>query len=148
MYTREQYNACAEGKVVIDATNSLSAFPALAVHWDGNTSGGEMCAAALPKSAVISGTGFSPKHVGPIRYARNLEAIAELWIHLAVPPAGETRENWGWAFAFHAFMWWTAVRLTATQEMLRKLRKQTKRQKRKDHFVDLEGGKQLMYLVC
>ena len=146
MSTQEQYNVCAatlgagvEGKVVIDATNPLSAFPALSVHWDGNTSGGEMCAAALPKSAVfkafnttgaenmadptgatgalhmmfagdktkvdtaaaiISGVGFIPKYLGPIRYARNLEAIAELWIHLAFPPAGETKENWGRAFHF------------------------------------------------
>lgn len=146
MYTQEQYNACAatlgagaEGKVIIDATNPLSAFPALAVHWDGNTSGGEMCAAALPKSAVfkafnttgaenmadptgqtgalhmlfagdktkvdtaaavISGVGFSPKYIGPIRYSRNLESIAELWIHLAVPPAGTTKEDWGRAFHF------------------------------------------------
>eukprot|EP00605_Chrysophyceae_sp_TOSAG23-4_P000226 GSChrysophyteH1.ASY1.ANO1.263.1 assembled CDS len=146
MRTQEQYNACAaslgagaEGKVVIDATNPLTAFPELAVLWDGNTSGGEMCAAALPKSAVfkafnttgaenmrdptgqtgalhmlfagdktkvdtaaavISGVGFTPKYVGPIRYARNLESIAELWIHLGFPPAGETKENWGQAFHF------------------------------------------------
>ena len=31
---------------------------------------------------VVAGVGFKPKYVGPIRYARNLEAIAELWIHL------------------------------------------------------------------
>lgn len=37
---------------------------------------------------VVSGVGFKPFYVGPIRYARNLEAIAELWIHMAVPPLG------------------------------------------------------------
>jgi predicted dinucleotide-binding enzyme len=54
-------------------------------------------------AAIVAAVGFRPRFVGPIRYARNLEAIAELWIHLAVPPAGETRENWGrsWNFAVH-----------------------------------------------
>ncbi len=33
---------------------------------------------------VVRGVGFTPIHVGPLRYARNLEAIAELWIHMAV----------------------------------------------------------------
>lgn len=28
---------------------------------------------------VVAGVGFVPKYVGPIRYARNLDAIAELW---------------------------------------------------------------------
>ena len=37
---------------------------------------------------VVAGVGFKPFYVGPIRYARNLEAIAELWIHMAVPPLG------------------------------------------------------------
>ncbi len=31
---------------------------------------------------VVAGVGFIPEYVGPIRYARNLEAIAELWIHI------------------------------------------------------------------
>jgi len=51
---------------------------------------------------LISAVGFQPRYVGPIRYARNLESIAELWIHLAVPPAGFTKENWGRNFHFHA----------------------------------------------
>ena len=50
--------------------------------------------------ATVEAVGFTAQWVGPIRYARNLEAIAELWIHLAVPPAGETKENWGRAFHF------------------------------------------------
>jgi 8-hydroxy-5-deazaflavin:NADPH oxidoreductase len=37
--------------------------------------------------AVISAVGFKPFYVGPIRYSRNLEAIAELWVHMAIPPA-------------------------------------------------------------
>jgi predicted dinucleotide-binding enzyme len=37
---------------------------------------------------VIRAVGFKPFYVGPIRYARNLEAMAELWIHMAVPPLG------------------------------------------------------------
>ena len=46
---------------------------------------------------VIRAVGFKPFYVGPIRYARNLEAIAELWIHMAVPPLGArktTRNFW------------------------------------------------------
>jgi hypothetical protein len=42
---------------------------------------------------VVRGVGFSPIFVGPIRYARNLEAIAELWIHMAV------RSSSGWLAA-------------------------------------------------
>ncbi|PNH05802.1 Metalloreductase STEAP3 [Tetrabaena socialis] len=48
---------------------------------------------------VISAVGFKPEYVGPIRYARNLEAIAELWIHLSVPGVG-TAEKWGRDFHF------------------------------------------------
>lgn len=150
MRTQEAYDALAsslgsgiEGKVVLDATNPLSAFPALEVLYE-NTSGGEMCAKALPSSfvfkafntigaehmgtpdgslipgsvgpltmlfagdaskkdiaaSVVSAVGFAPRYVGPIRYARNLESVAELWIHLAVPPAGFTQESWGRNFHF------------------------------------------------
>lgn len=52
---------------------------------------------------VISGVGFVPKYVGPIRFARNLEAIAELWINLGVPFIGRQHggtEDWGRAFHF------------------------------------------------
>lgn len=135
--------SCA-GKVVIDATNPLTAFPGLEVRWTGK-SAGEIIAENLPEAAVykafntigvehmidptggasdvdkpedmlvagddrpefkaialklVKDVGYVPRYVGPIRYARNLEAIAELWIHLAVPPAGDTKENWGrnWNF--------------------------------------------------
>ncbi len=50
--------------------------------------------------AVVAGVGFRPEYVGPIRYARNLEAIAELWIHLSAPPIGFTKEAWGRNFHF------------------------------------------------
>ncbi|KXZ42074.1 hypothetical protein GPECTOR_210g417 [Gonium pectorale] len=50
---------------------------------------------------VVAAAGFKPAYVGPIRYARNLEAIAELWIHLAVPGVG-TAEKWGHDFHFQA----------------------------------------------
>ena len=40
------------------------------------------------------------RYVGPIRYARNLEAIAELWIHLTVPSFGDTPVAWGRSFHF------------------------------------------------
>ncbi|KAG2499287.1 hypothetical protein HYH03_002865 [Edaphochlamys debaryana] len=49
--------------------------------------------------AVIKGVGFEPAYVGPIRYARNLEAFAELWVHLGVPGAG-TSAKWGRTFHF------------------------------------------------
>jgi predicted dinucleotide-binding enzyme len=32
---------------------------------------------------VIADVGFRPVYVGCIRYARNLEAMAELWVHMA-----------------------------------------------------------------
>lgn len=36
-----------------------------------------------------------------IRRHRNLEAMAELWIHLGVPGSGFGAEHWGRGFAFH-----------------------------------------------
>eukprot|EP00984_Skeletonema_dohrnii_P016145 scaffold7114_cov98-Skeletonema_dohrnii-CCMP3373.AAC.3 len=38
--------------------------------------------------AVVTAVGFKPFYVGPIRYSRNLEAMAELWIHMAIPGLG------------------------------------------------------------
>lgn len=49
---------------------------------------------------VIAAVGFKPVYVGPIRYARNLEALAELWIHLAVPNVKGQTEHWGRDFHF------------------------------------------------
>jgi 8-hydroxy-5-deazaflavin:NADPH oxidoreductase len=47
---------------------------------------------------IIAAVGFIPRYVGPLRYARNLEAMAELWIHCAIPPLPAA--NWGrdWTF--------------------------------------------------
>lgn len=127
------------GKIIIDATNPLGAFPeGLNVRWDKTNSGGEVLAEALPAAkvyktfntigvehmknpygkdmmiagdpddnarkiveAVVKSVGFKPFYVGPIRYARNLEAIAELWIHMAVPPLGgrTTSRNWWFSIA-------------------------------------------------
>jgi 8-hydroxy-5-deazaflavin:NADPH oxidoreductase len=52
---------------------------------------------------VISAVGFNPIYVGPIRYARNLEAMAELWIHCAIPPlpAANLGRDWSFAVARH-----------------------------------------------
>lgn len=38
----------------------------------------------FPALQVISTVGFAPVLVGPIRAARNLESIAELWIHMNI----------------------------------------------------------------
>lgn len=38
--------------------------------------------------SVVAAVGFKPFYVGPIRYARSLEAMAELWIHMAIPGLG------------------------------------------------------------
>ena len=38
--------------------------------------------------AVVAAVGFKPFYVGPIRYSRNLEAMAEMWIHMAIPGLG------------------------------------------------------------
>lgn len=48
---------------------------------------------------VIAGTGFEPRYVGKIRYARNLEAIAELYIHLGSPLLADA-DYWGRNFHF------------------------------------------------
>lgn len=130
-----------KGKVLIDATNPLTGWPALAIPW-GEKSGGEVLQEALPDTyvfkafntlgvdlmdkadgstlggtqltllfagagekvdtaaSIISDVGFKPEYVGPIRYAKNLEAIAELWIHLSAPPIGFTPVGWGRNFNF------------------------------------------------
>lgn len=49
---------------------------------------------------IISDIGWRPVYVGPIRYARNLEALAELWIHLYKPPNGIAGTWWGLNFHF------------------------------------------------
>lgn len=50
---------------------------------------------------VIAAVGFNPYYVGGIRYARNLEAMAEMWIHIGIDPL--PGQNWGtdWTFDIH-----------------------------------------------
>lgn len=53
---------------------------------------------------MISAAGFRPCYVGGIRYARNLEVMAELWHHLALPSWGSVPPDlsveWGYNFHF------------------------------------------------
>lgn len=49
---------------------------------------------------IIRGVKFSPFRVGPIHYARNLEAMAEMWIHMAVPGIPHTDVKLDGNFAF------------------------------------------------
>ena len=80
------------------------AFNTVGVEHMKNALGKDMMIAGDPEEAsrkivedVVAGVGFKPFYVGPIRYARNLEAIAELWIHMAVPPLAArttTRNFW------------------------------------------------------
>ncbi|KAG5182405.1 glycosyl hydrolases family 18-domain-containing protein [Tribonema minus] len=134
-----------KGKVIIDATDPITDFPAKAWRWEKGTSGAEVLQSFLPDATVykafnqvgvglmahgdgskikgwsggmltmmyagapekrdvaeqvISSIGWRPAYVGPIRYARNLEALAELWIHLHVTPNGIAGTSWGPNFHF------------------------------------------------
>ena len=51
--------------------------------------------------AVIAAVGFTPRYVGPIRYARNLEAMAELWIHAAIPSLPGAQLGRDWSFGMN-----------------------------------------------
>ncbi|KAG5178099.1 hypothetical protein JKP88DRAFT_169397, partial [Tribonema minus] len=51
-------------------------------------------------ATLIKAMGWIPAYVGPNRYARNLEALAEMWIHVSVPEAGSTPVSWGRRFVF------------------------------------------------
>jgi predicted dinucleotide-binding enzyme len=48
--------------------------------------------------AVVAAVGYKPYYVGPIRYARNLEAMAELWIHCGIPPLPAANLGRDWTF--------------------------------------------------
>ncbi|KAL7559454.1 hypothetical protein ACA910_017470 [Epithemia clementina (nom. ined.)] len=94
-------HALSGGEVLAAALSSSStgakvykAFNTLGVEHMKESLGKDMLIAGDPDEAslqivqqhVVAGVGFKPIYVGPIRYARNLEAIAELWIHMSVPP--------------------------------------------------------------
>jgi 8-hydroxy-5-deazaflavin:NADPH oxidoreductase len=49
---------------------------------------------------VVAAVGYKPRYIGPVRYSRNLEAIAELWIHCAIPPLPAADLGRDWTFAF------------------------------------------------
>ena len=49
-------------------------------------------------ASVVEAVGFQPRYVGPLRYARNLEAMAELWIHCAIPPLPAHQLGRDWSF--------------------------------------------------
>jgi len=92
------------GKATSGGEVLAAALPSAKVYKSFNTLGVEHMKYALGKDMMIAGdpdaesraiveevvtaVGFKPFYVGPIRYARNLEAIAELWIHMAIPPLG------------------------------------------------------------
>eukprot|EP00538_Stauroneis_constricta_P000090 CAMPEP_0119572686 /NCGR_PEP_ID=MMETSP1352-20130426/44747_1 /TAXON_ID=265584 /ORGANISM="Stauroneis constricta, Strain CCMP1120" /LENGTH=230 /DNA_ID=CAMNT_0007622373 /DNA_START=20 /DNA_END=712 /DNA_ORIENTATION=- len=85
----EQYQKCLPYCKVYKAFNTVGA-----EHMQ-QSLGKDMMFAGDPEEeslaiaeGVVAATGFKPFYVGPIRYARNLEAIAELYIHMAVPPLG------------------------------------------------------------
>ena len=48
---------------------------------------------------LVAAVGFNPYYIGPIRYSRNLEAIAELWIHCSIPPLPAKYMGRDWTFA-------------------------------------------------
>jgi predicted dinucleotide-binding enzyme len=83
---------------------NLQAFNTLGVEHMADAAGKDMlfCGPDNEKSVVaevISAVGFKPFYVGPIRYARNLEAMAELWIHCAIPPLPAKQKGRLWTFA-------------------------------------------------
>lgn len=46
---------------------------------------------------VLADCGFHPRYVGPLRYSRNLESMAELWVHMAYVTKAHGGDN---KFAF------------------------------------------------
>lgn len=54
---------------------------------------------------IVEAVGFKPRYVGPIRYARNLEAMAELWFHCASEPLDGEQFGRVWGFAIAGKPW-------------------------------------------
>jgi predicted dinucleotide-binding enzyme len=77
------------------------AFNTIGVEHMAHAAGKDMmyCGPDKDIAPVIEAVGFKPLYMGPIRYARNLEAIAELWIHCAIPPLGANYLGRDWSFA-------------------------------------------------
>ena len=77
------------------------AFNTLGVEHMVNPVGKHMLYAGPDKDIepLLLAIGYVPYYVGPIRYARNLEAMAELWIHAAIPPLPAAQLGRDWTFA-------------------------------------------------
>lgn len=96
------------GEILQDALPTASvykAFNTLGVEHMADPNGKDMmfCGSSDEASkelaaAVVAGVGYKPYYVGPIRYSRNLEAIAELWIHCAIPPLPANYLGRDWTF--------------------------------------------------
>jgi predicted dinucleotide-binding enzyme len=50
----------------------------------------------VPHNLSRADVGFKPEYVGPIRAARNLEYMAELWVHMTYKY--KTHDDRGFAF--------------------------------------------------
>lgn len=81
-------------------TKVYKAFNTLGVEHMSDGTGKDMLFAGPDKDIadVIATIGYKPIYVGPIRYARNLEAMAELWIHCAIPPLPANYLGRDWTF--------------------------------------------------
>ena len=94
----EQVSAWAGGARVVKAFNSIGAGNFGRADFAGQTADGFYCgddaAAKAVVKPLIADTGLNPVDVGPLRNARWLEAIAMLWIDLAV------NQGWGGDHAF------------------------------------------------
>ncbi|HYO83309.1 MAG TPA: NAD(P)-binding domain-containing protein [Bryobacteraceae bacterium] len=103
----EQIQALAPAAFVVKAFNSIGA-GLLGTEVDGRAADGLFCGDSLEAKQVaaklISAAGLRPVDVGPLRNARYLEAMAMLWIDLAInqkhPPT----------FAFTVAGWQGAAR--------------------------------------
>lgn len=82
-------------------TKVYKAFNTLGVELMVDGTGKDMMYAGPDKdiAPIVASIGYRPIYVGPIRYARNLEAIAELWIHCGVPPLPGNYLGRDWSFA-------------------------------------------------
>jgi 8-hydroxy-5-deazaflavin:NADPH oxidoreductase len=81
-------------------TKVYKAFNTLGVEHMADGTGKDMLFAG-PDAAianVIAMIGYNPIYVGPIRYARNLEAMAELWTHCAISQLPGNYLGHDWAF--------------------------------------------------